>query len=258
MKIYVKPKYHKLLISNERNMSRKSYKRGYPVAVLVGIEQNHVALWQVFSQVAKHQENISLKGDRSDSKAVYNFHESIINALRPILKEGIRSIIVASPPKTDYAQQFLNHIKGHHNWLNQGSSKAVFSPVTGSASTPSQVASLTQTSMFKQLISDTTAEESENLLETLEKRLNETDNLVLFSLQEAEHFIFETQAEGKPKPEYLMLSDEYLSTSRQKYRIQRLMQVAANKGVKTRVISAESTAGKRVTQLGGLVCLMKK
>ena len=81
---------------------------------------------------------------------------------------------------------------------------------------------------------------------------------MLFSLQEAENFILYTQAEGKPKPEYLMLTDEYLSKSRQKYRVQRLMQVAANKGVKTRVISAESTAGKRLTQLGGIVCLAKR
>jgi stalled ribosome rescue protein Dom34 len=238
-------------------MSPKSYKRGYPVAVLIGIDLNQAALWQVFSQVAKHQQNIDLTGDRKDSKALYNFNESIINAIRPILKEGIRSIIIASP-KNDYAQQFLNHIKGHHNWLLQGPSKAVFSPLTGSANTPPQVAALTQTSMFKQLISDTTAEETENLLEILEKRLNATDNFVFFSLQEAEHFIFDIQIEGKPKPEYLMLTDEYLSKSRQKYRVQRLMQIAANKGVKTRVISAESTAGKRVNQLGGLVCLAKK
>ena len=239
-------------------MSRKSYRRGYPVAVLVGVEQNHAALWQVFSQVAKHQQNISLNGDRNDSKALYSFHESIINAIRPILKEGIRSIIVTSPSKTDYSQQFLSHIKGHHNWLLQGPGKTVFSPIIGSASTPSQVAALTQTTTFKQLINVTTAEETENLLEILEKRLNTTENLVLFSLQEAEHFIFDTQTEGKPKPEYLMISDTYLSTSRQKYRVQRLMQVAANKGTKTRVISAESIAGKRITQLGGLVCLMKK
>ena len=77
-------------------------------------------------------------------------------------------------------------------------------------------------------------------------------------MPEAENFIFDTQLEGKPKPEYLMLTDDYLSKSRQKYRVQRLMQVAANKGVKTRVISGESAAGKRVTQLGGLVCLAKK
>ncbi len=239
-------------------MSPKSYKRGYPVAVLIGIEQNHAALWQIFSQVAKHQQNIDLNGDRNDPKAQYNFHESIINAIRPILKEGIRTIIIASPPRSDFAQQFLNHIKGHHNWLLQGPNKAVFSPITGSASTPQQVAVLTQTSTFKQLINSSTAEETENLLEILEKRLNATDNLVFFSLQEAEHQILDVQQESKPKSEFLMLTDEYLSQSRQKYRVQRLMQIAANKGVKTRVINSESKAGIRLTQLGGLVCLAKQ
>ena len=216
----------------------------------------HMASFQPSCQTpTKHH----FKRRQKRPQSPIQFSETIINALRPILKEGIRSIIVASPAKTSYSQQFLSHIKGHHNWLLQGPSKAVFSPITGSASTPPQVAALTQTAMFKQLISDTTAQETENLLEILEKRLNANyDNLVLFSLQEAEHFIFETQGEGKPKPEYLMLTDEYLSKSRQKYRVQRLMQIAANKGVKTRVISAESTAGKRITQLGGIVCLAKR
>ena len=50
-------------------MSPKSYRRGYPVAVLMGIERNQAVLWQVFSQVAKHQENIMLNGDRNDSKS---------------------------------------------------------------------------------------------------------------------------------------------------------------------------------------------
>ncbi len=167
-----------------------------------------------------------------------------MNALRPTLKEGVRSIIVASPTRTSYGQEFVNHIKAHHTWLVQGTNKAAISTITGSASSPQQVAALTKTSIFKDLICETTAQETENLLEILEKRLNASDNMVLFSLQEAENFILNPQGEGKPKPEYLMLTDEYLAKSRQKYRVQRLMQVAANKGVKTRVISAESTAGQ--------------
>jgi stalled ribosome rescue protein Dom34 len=224
----------------------------------VGIECDHAALWQVFSQVAKQQQTISLSGNRKDPKALYNFHEAIVNALRQTLKEGVRSIVIATPPRTNYAQEFQNHIKAHHSWLLQGTNKAAFSTITGSASAPPQVAALTKTAGFKKLISETTAEEAENLLEILEKKLNSADNLVIFSMQEAEHFIFDTQAEGKPKPEYLMFTEEYLAKSRQKYRLQKLMQVAANKGVKTRVINAESTAGKRLTQLGGIVCLAKR
>ena len=238
-------------------MKPKAYKRGYPVAILIGIENDHAALWQVFSQVAKHQQTIPLNGDRKDSKAVYNFHESIINALRPTLKEGVRSIIIAASAKTNYAHDFLNHIRAHHTWLIQGPNKATFSPITSSASTPPQVAALTKTALFKQLINETTAEETENLLEILEKRLNETDNLVLFSLEEAENLILCKQAPGKPKPEYLLLTDNYLSSSRQKNRVHRLLQIATNRNVKTRIINAESTAGIRLTQLGGLVCLAK-
>ena len=238
-------------------MTPKAYRRGYPVAVLAGIESDHAALWQVFSQVAKHQRTIPLNGNRSDPKAVYNFHESIMNTLRPTLKEGVRSIIIASPAKTSYAQEFQNHLKTHQTWLFQGLNKATFSTITGSASTQPDVADLTKTAAFKQLISETTAQETENLLEILEKRLSAADNLVLFSLEEAEHLILTPQPAGKPKPEYLLLTDNYLSDNRRKNRVQRLLQIAKNRGVKTRVIKAESTAGKRLTQLGGLVCLAK-
>ena len=237
-------------------MKPKNYKRGYPVAVLVGIEQDHAALWHIFSQVAKQQQTIPIS-DRKDQKALYTFHETIINALRPILKEGVRSIIVASPPRSSYAQEFLSHIKSHHAWLSQGTNKTSFSQITGSASTPSQVSALTKTSAFKQLIQENAAEETENLLEILEKRLSKTDNLVLFSLQEAENLILNPQAPGKPQPEYLLLTDDYLAGSRQKNRVNRLMQIAARNGVKTRVIDAESNAGSRLMQLGGIVCLAK-
>lgn len=245
------------MTKTKETMTPKAYKRGYPVAILVGTEQNHAALWQVFSQVAKHDKTIPLNGDRKDSKSTYNFHESIINALRPMLKEGVRSIIIAAPSKTNYAQEFLNHIKAHHTWLSQGPNKATFSTLTGSASTPSQVAAITKTPNFKQLIEETTTEETENLLEILEKRLDKTDSLVLFSFEEAENLILGKQVAGKPKPEYLLLTDNYLSSSRQKNRLHRLMQIAANKKVKTRIINAESNAGIRLTQLGGLVCLAK-
>jgi stalled ribosome rescue protein Dom34 len=174
-----------------------------------------------------------------------------------VLKEGVRSIIVASPSRTSYAQDFLGHIKAHHTWLLQGTNKATFSQITGSASSPSQVGALTKTGAFKQLIEENATEETENLLEILEKRLSKSDNMVLFSLQEAENLILNPQAPGKPQPEYLMLTDAYLAGSRQKNRVNRLMMIAAKNGVKTRVINAESNAGARLTQLGGIVCLAK-
>jgi stalled ribosome rescue protein Dom34 len=238
---------------------KRGYRRGYPVAILVGFEENRVVLWRIFSKVVKPEKTLWLDGTRNDPKILYNFYESIVNALRPTLKEGVRSIILASPARTEYARKFIDHINRHHTWLVQGSNSAVFSEITGSAGTPSEVAALTRTPMFLQQISETTSEETENLIETLEKYLNapNQDVLVLYSLEEAEDLIVGSRKPGKPKPEYLILTDKYLSDSSQKNRIQRLIQIATNRNVKTRIVAAESPAGLRLAQLGGLVCLAR-
>ncbi len=250
-----KPIYHKPLINQE--MSPKAYRRGYPVAILAGIEQTQAVLWKIFSHVAKQEATINLNGSRADSKALYTFHEAIVNALRPTLKEGVRSIIIASPQKTNYNQEFLSHLRGHHAWLFSGTNKATINEITGSAATPTQVANLTSTQTFKELITQTTTQETENLRELLEKRLNTADQLVLFSLEEAENAIFSQPPPGKPTPEYLLLTDNYLAGSRRRNRVHRLMQIAQNKQIKTRIVNEESPAGVRLNQLGGLVCLLK-
>jgi len=238
---------------------KRGYRRGYPVAILAGLEDDRAVLWKVFSNVVKPEKTISLDGTRNDSKAVYNFHEAIVNALRPTLKEGVRSVILASPARTNHAQRFIDHIREHHAWLVQGPNKAVFSEANGSASTLAEVVTLTKTLMFRQLICETTSEEAEDLIDILEKRLNASDKnaVVLYSLEEAEDLILGPQKPSKPKPEYLMLTDKYLSNSREKNRIHRLMQIATNRKVKTKIVDAESPAGLRLTQLGGIVCFAK-
>src|SRR4030066_204581 len=152
-------------------MVNKKYRRGYPVAILAGLEKDDASLWQVFSKVVKPIATIKLNGNRNDLKAAFNFHESIVNALRPTFKQGVRSVILASPPRTGYAQEFIHHVQRHHAWLVQGASKITFAEATGSAKTPPQVAALTRTESFQSLIVEITAEETVNLLELLEKRI---------------------------------------------------------------------------------------
>ncbi len=236
---------------------KRGYRRGYPVAILTVLEEDRAVLWKIFSNVVKPERTLWLDGTRDDPKALYNFHESIVNALRPTLKEGVRSIILASSAGNNHTQRFIDHIRGHHAWLIQGPNKAVFSEATGSAGTLSEVTVLTRTPTFHRLICETTSEETENLIELLEKRLNAPshDTVVLYSLEEVEDLILGPRKPNRPKPEYLMLTDKYLSDSSEKNRIHRLMQIATNKNVKTRIVDAESTAGLRLTQLGGLVCL---
>ena len=62
------PKITKATDDRAKQMKPKNYKRGYPVAVLVGIEQDHAALWQIFSQVAKQQQTIPLKATEKTKK----------------------------------------------------------------------------------------------------------------------------------------------------------------------------------------------
>ncbi len=238
---------------------QRRYKRGYVVAMLVGLESDRAVLWKVFSHVVKPEKTVPINGDRADSKALYNFHESIVNALRPSLNEGVGSIVFSSPPRTDYSEKLLKHIREHHTWLVQGPRKATFSQMTGAATTLPEVTALTRVSAFRKIIEETTTEETENLLDLLEKRLNapSKEMLVLYSLEEIEDQILGSAKPGKPQPEYLLLTDMYLSRSRQRYRVQRLMQIAANKSIKARIVIADSPAGKRLTQLGGMVCILR-
>jgi stalled ribosome rescue protein Dom34 len=228
--------------------------------MLVGLKDDQAILWKVFSNVVKPEKTINLNGTRNDPKVVYNFHEAIVNALRPNFKEGVKSIIVAAAPRTDHAQDFLNHVRGHHSWLTQGTEKATFAQITGTATTVHDVTVLTRTPEFRQIIGETNSQESENLLELLEKNLNASGEalLVLYSLDEIEEKILSTWLPGKPKPDYLMIVDTYLSGNRQKNRLQRIVQIAANRKVKSRIVKADSPAGKRILQFGGMVCILKE
>lgn len=238
---------------------RGRYRRGFSVAILVGFEENRAVLWQVYSNVAKTQATVVLMGTRKDDRAVYSFHESVVDALRPALKEGVRSIVIAAPVKTSFSRDFLNHVQRHHAWLTQarGSGQAAFGELVGSAGQPHDVAELVKTQAFQKAISETTSGEADHVIDTLDKCLNDAERgeSVLYSLQEIEDLIYDRRKRGGLRPSYLLLTDKYLSEQREKSRLNRLLQISKNKGVKTRVVNAETPAGKRLSQLGGLVCL---
>ncbi len=238
---------------------KPSYRRGYAVAIIIGLSENSAGLWHIYSEVAKPMVTLRLEGNRNNVKAAYNFHEDIVNALRPTLNQGVRSLILVSPPRTVYAQELIEHVRRHHAWLTQGRNKVTFVEMTGSAVTRAEVYALTKNSIFNKIIQDATVQETENLLDLLENRLSDSSGAydILFSLAEVEKAILCYQKHG-PVPELLLLTNDYLSASRQKGRLNRVMQVAENRKVRTRVVDAETPAGKRLTQLGGIVCITKQ
>jgi len=236
---------------------KQGYKRGYSIALLVGFEDDHAVLWQVFSHVVKLHLTLKLEGRRTDERTLYNFHESVVDALRPMLKEGVRSIVVTAPIKTTYAADFLDHVQKHHAYLIQSKmpNRVTFAVLVGSANQPQNVAELVKTKEFHMLIAETTSEEADHIVDALEKRLYSVDgsSVVLFSLKEIEDVVYDRERRGDFRSEYLMLTDKYLADSKDKNRIHRLLQISKNRKVKTRIVNAETPAGKRISQFGGIV-----
>jgi stalled ribosome rescue protein Dom34 len=231
----------------------RGYKRGYPVALLVGLEEDHAVLWQLFSQAAKLCLTLSIDGKRTDRRALYNFHEHVIHALQPLLKEGIRSIAVTSPAKTTFAADFMDHVRKHHAYLIQSerSQGAAFVELVGSADQPQKVAKLAKTRVFRGQIAETTSQEADRIVSALDKHLSSGDSVVLFSLREIEDMVYDSKKLDHLRPEYLMLTEKYLANN--KNRLLRLLQVSKNKHIKTRIVSTETSAGKRISQFGGIV-----
>jgi stalled ribosome rescue protein Dom34 len=244
------------------NLKRKrGYKRGYSVALLVGLEDNRAVLWQIFSHVAKLYVTMNLDGKRTDYRALYNFHESIVNALRPALNEGARSIVVVSPMKTTYAADFLNHVRIHHAHLIQSKNldRATFATLVGSADQPHRVAELVKTKEFLELVAETTSHEADDIVLALDKNLYNIsgNSAALFSLKEIEDKVYAREEGDNFSTDYLVLTEKYLDNAEDKSRLHRLLQIARNVKIETKIVKAETPAGKRISQFGGIVLFTK-
>lgn len=240
-----------------RRKQNLKHRRGYPVALLVGFDSDQAVLWEVFSHVVKPLVTLHLAGNRADGKAAYNFHESVLDALRPVLKEGVRSVVLVAPARSVYASDFLNHARKHHGYLFQSNApnRVAFAELVGSAGQSHEVAELVKTKGFLRLIEETTSYEADFIVDALEERLSGLGggSGVLFSLEEIEDAVYGREGKSDSVPEFLVLTDKYLAESQSKMRVQRLLQIAQNKKVKTRIVNADTAAGKRISQFGGIV-----
>jgi stalled ribosome rescue protein Dom34 len=208
----------------------------------------------VFSEVVKLDGTVKRGGE------LYDFNESIVNALRPAFKEGVRSIVLAAPARTDYAENFLDHIRKHHAWLVQeGPNAATFGELVGSAGRPHEVHELVRTKAFREMIGETRSRDAENIGAVLEKSLGsgESETVVWYSLEQIEDLVYGRQEHNSPRPEHVVLTDKYLVGTRNRGRVLRLLQISKNKGIKATIVNAETRAGIRLSQLGGLVCFGK-
>ena len=233
----------------------RGYKRGYPVICLVSLGFDHAVIWQIFSHSAKLYRSVKLSGMRNNRRDLYRFHESIVDALRSIFDEGVRSIVVAAPMKTAYAADFLDHVQKHHSYLiqSEGLGKTTFVELTGSADTPSQVTELVKNRKFRELMLASTSTEADHILDLFEKHLSDSHTTVLFSLKEIEDAVYIRGRSNQLGTRYLILTDEYLNRKENRSRVNRLLQISKNRGIQTRIVEAQIPAGERIGRLGGIV-----
>ena len=233
---------------------RRGYRRGYPVAILIGFDGNRAALWRVYSQVVKPHSMI--EAPRGGKKGQYNFHEAVVDAMRPILKEGVGSVVVAAPARTSYVKDFLDHVAKHQPWMTRGTGSATFTGIVGSATTQEEVSALVRTGEVQRAIGTSAAGEADRIKGLLESRLAQDDaSPILYSLYEIEELIFDQRVKGRPEPEHLILTDRFLAAHRR--RAQRLMEASRSRGARAYVIGVKTAAGQRVEQLGGMVLLTR-
>jgi len=242
---------------------RKNKKRGFPVGVLVGFDEQVIHIWKLFSESIKKYDLISLKRKwkNSSENDLYHYFQNLLNSLRPLIDKGLKSILLVAPKGKEWPQAFLNHIKKHHRWLisSRGSNQACFRQIAGNATSHNQVKYLLEKKETKHIIKNLTSHEAYLLIKKLEKTLNleNPNTTIMYGLDEIEDLVYEGGKKDVSVAEdvdYLLLTDEFLENHAQKNRIYRLKQIAQNKGIITKIISEESAAGERLDQFGGIIC----
>ena len=246
------------------NKRKKHVRRGHPIAILIGLHNNDAVFWRLFSETIRLHLKINRgrKRNSQNEKHLYHFHEEIINVLRPLIKEGIRSVILLSPPKEEYSDEFLNHVKKHHSWLSKkGNKQVVFSKIIGNqARTQKDVFYLRTQEYFKDIVDETSNQEGLLILEELMKIINKNEKFskILYTWKEIEYELFLIKKNPNlPKPNYIILTEEYLKNQKNRNKIYQILQIAKNLEIKTKIVNQESESGAIVEGFGGLVCYFR-
>jgi len=240
---------------------KKRAKRGHPIAILIGLHNNDAVFWRVFSESIRFHFKIDRgrKRGNQDKKQLYHFHEEIIDTLRPLVKEGIRSIILLSPPKEQYSDEFLNHVFKHHVWLSKkGDKQVVFSKIVGNqAKTQKDVYFLKTQESIKKMIDETSNQEALLILEELMEIINKNEKFskILYTWKEIDYELRLIKRDPNlPRPNYIILTEGYLNNPKNRNKTYRILQIAKNLEIKTKIVSQESEASTIVEGFGGLVC----
>ncbi|MHA1150618.1 MAG: hypothetical protein ACTSR8_20550 [Promethearchaeota archaeon] len=248
-------------------MTKKNrQKRGFLVALLIGFDEQAINLWKIYTHSIRSYSSLKLKRKwkYSDSKQKYHYYEDLVDLIRSLVREGLRSILLANAPKKDYSEGFLQHINKHHQWLvrSRADNKVSFGMLEGNARNLKDVSYLMSKEKSFKILNNTTSEEAELLIAQLEKSINANDKdiIVLYGLRDIEEIIYKGGKKdryAKEKVDILLITENILKNPKLRNRVHRLKQIAKNKGIITRILPKESTQSDRINQFGGILCFKK-
>jgi stalled ribosome rescue protein Dom34 len=229
----------------------------------VGLDSHRAALWIVHSQSIKQHGSIDWPRDRDGGSEGdrYNFFNAIIAALKSVFSSGVGSLVVASTGSgSSPADAFIAHIRKHHAYLVRA---IRMESITADATTANAVRDLVKTQAFQAVAADVIEQESDSITQLLDARLSDDTGRIsiLYSLEEMDRFFRNFSKAGSASvgvPEHILMTDKFWTAQKNDPRLQRITDLARNAGVKIRVLREDSSAGARVTQLGGLVCLVAR
>jgi stalled ribosome rescue protein Dom34 len=229
----------------------------------VGFDQQAIHIWKVFSETVRKYKSTKLprKWKNASKKDMYHFFEDLIDLLRPLMESGLKSVLLAEPQGSNWTTKFMEHTQKHHRWLlnSKGSTQVALGQIAGNAHNLSGARYLIEQEKIQNLIKKITSEAAYFLIKELEKSINSNNPniLVVYGLKEIENIIYEGGKKDNSvaeKVDYLLLTDKFLENHEDKNRVYRLIQIAENKGIITKVVFEESPAGKRIDQFGGVIC----
>ena len=189
-----------------------------------------------------------------DQKELYKFHESIINAIRPLIREQNKAIIVVAPQKSTYWDSFSKHIKKGHRWLDS----IAFELFDAEIDNDEQIKDLFQTQAFKDAIGLARAEVSANIESDLNKYLNklsESSNII-YGIREIESYLLSNPSSEQLNERILMISDSFLEINKTNPKMQRIRHLAKNYGITEKIFEQDSGMATRINELGGIILII--
>ena len=243
---------------------RKKQKRGHLIALLIGFDDKKIFFWKIYSHSIRAYETIKLprKWQNLDDKQLYNVLEEVVDIIRKVVREGLKSILIASPYENEYWNKLPDHISKHHKWLLKGYNRVSFGEIIGTANSLESAKNLVSKEESKQVVTEIISEEIYQLIERLEKIVNSrnSNNDLLYDLDDIEKIVYEGGKKDKKAAEKLdliVITKNYINSQKNKSRIHRLTQIANNKGIKVKMISIEDVSVDRFDQFGGILAFKK-